>query len=643
MAQPIDGMAEALRRIAAEAEALTGALDLSDLGLDTLPEALFALTHLRQLDLGCAEPWGEERKNRIAAQVSALTKLTALETLSVAGSDLDDLSAVSSLSRLVHLDCVDTQVANLTPLAGLAALQSLNCSVTQVADLTPLTNLTSLQSLACCFTEVADLAPLGGLAGLQSLDCSNTEVADLTPLAGLIALRTLDFRNTQVADLGPLAALIALQSLCCLNTPVADLAPLAGLVGLKRLECSGARVAVLAPLASLDNLQHLGCSHNPLGQPLRTLAAQPQPRATRNVLAWLRGTLDPGVLADATAVRTGAKPPDIPPPGAGLHVRLTPAGIVDFALPDDLDNGSNDLGRLCRLHTEITDAARTLTEALSGGNQPRGALREASEAYAEAVVRPLDAVDFTLVFARGARVRRAAAAMERRRELPLAVRAAAALGTLLDLHGPFVGASVDGVAMLAEAEIAASTAAQRAAQHKAAVAFATALRDAGGSIVAARVAMELAASAAATEDGPKPTRSSVIASAQARHVATALLGMATVAGMAGTYSAATPVPAAASAVLTDLLMVEPLKSSKGFSTGRSFLTRAIDRSGEVDPDRALASLWKHRAFVVAQADGFLGLAALGGPWTWISQQVDWIRAHRFARPRPTPPRAVGSA
>lgn len=122
-------MAEALRRIAAEAEARTGKLDLNNLGLDTLPEALFALTHLRELDLGSAKPWAADRKaNRIAAQAGALARLAALETLSVAGSHLDNLAAVGSLARLARLDCSRTQIADLTPLAGLTALQRLTVS-----------------------------------------------------------------------------------------------------------------------------------------------------------------------------------------------------------------------------------------------------------------------------------------------------------------------------------------------------------------------------------------------------------------------------------------------------------------------------------------------------------------------------------
>ena len=52
MQKKFDGQAIALQRIAAETRDRTGFLDLSQLGLTELPEALLGLTHLRRLHLG---------------------------------------------------------------------------------------------------------------------------------------------------------------------------------------------------------------------------------------------------------------------------------------------------------------------------------------------------------------------------------------------------------------------------------------------------------------------------------------------------------------------------------------------------------------------------------------------------------------
>jgi internalin A len=255
-------MSIAQARIAEEAVRRSGALDLRDLGLETLPEALFSLRHLRRLDLGASEPSRRRtaRRNRIDARGDQFGALTKLELLSLNGADLRSLAPLRDLTWLRTLNCSNTQVSDLAPLSGLAALQSLDCSVTRVADLAPLSDLTALQSLDCSGTKVADLAPLSGLTALETLDCYDTRVADLAPLSGLTALQTLSCGNTSVADLTPLSGLTALRALDCCITPVPDLAPLSGLTTLESLVCTDTLVADLAPLSGLTALQTLVCS-----------------------------------------------------------------------------------------------------------------------------------------------------------------------------------------------------------------------------------------------------------------------------------------------------------------------------------------------------------------------------------------------
>jgi internalin A len=117
MADTFDGLAIARQRIAEEAEARTGFLDLSGLGLTVLPPELFRLRHLRTLNLGAGilreegtyqeayELWDSEaQRNEFAAELGSLLQLPELVALSVSG----------------------TSIADLTPLADLAALQSLD-------------------------------------------------------------------------------------------------------------------------------------------------------------------------------------------------------------------------------------------------------------------------------------------------------------------------------------------------------------------------------------------------------------------------------------------------------------------------------------------------------------------------------------
>jgi internalin A len=279
---PADGLAIARARIATEATAKTGFLDLGTLGLTDLPEELFALAHLRSLNLGYgyADEKGEWHlvksdlnPNTASPALARLSQLPRLSHLFVSGlQGFNDLAPLAALTGLQTLNCWSTQVSDLAPLAALTGLHSLDCSRTQVSDLAPLAALTGLQSLYCSDTQVSDLAPLAALTGLQTLDCSDTQVSDLAPLAALTGLQSLNCSSTQVSDLAPLAALTGLQTLFCYSTQVSDLAPLAALTGLQSLYCFDTQVSDLAPLAALTGLQTLACSRTQVSD-LAPLAA----------------------------------------------------------------------------------------------------------------------------------------------------------------------------------------------------------------------------------------------------------------------------------------------------------------------------------------------------------------------------------
>jgi internalin A len=107
-----EGWAIALQRIAHEAEAPTGALDLSELGLTELPRQLFALTYLRELYLGRASRKEQTARKEAGAPLSTndlnlatepLSMLGELRALSVSGMDIDDLNWAQQLASLQSL------------------------------------------------------------------------------------------------------------------------------------------------------------------------------------------------------------------------------------------------------------------------------------------------------------------------------------------------------------------------------------------------------------------------------------------------------------------------------------------------------------------------------------------------------------
>jgi internalin A len=112
------------------------------------------------------------------------------------------------------------------PLTALTALTSLSLWSTQVQDVGPLVTLTTLTSLNLSGTQVQDVGPLAALTTLTSLDLSSTQVQDVGSLAALTTLTSLDLSFTQVRTFPSfILALPALRRLSLCRTPLHDVPP----------------------------------------------------------------------------------------------------------------------------------------------------------------------------------------------------------------------------------------------------------------------------------------------------------------------------------------------------------------------------------------------------------------------------------
>jgi hypothetical protein len=198
--------------------------------------ALAALAggELRRLDL---------RHNHGVQSLAPLSRLTALESLDVAGclvSSLAPLAALAaSLRRLDVSGCVNAAAvavdASVQALRALTGLESLDVSWCDafVPAAAAMPGLRRLSLKQCC--GLRDLTPLAGLRGLEFVDLQGCcGVTDLTPLASLRRLQVVDLQGCRgVTDLTPLAA-----SLGALRTLVVerahDVAPLWGAGSLPR-------------------------------------------------------------------------------------------------------------------------------------------------------------------------------------------------------------------------------------------------------------------------------------------------------------------------------------------------------------------------------------------------------------------------
>jgi len=218
-----------------------------------------------------------------ALDLSPLSRLGSVKSITVNGRRLDDLNGLQSVRGLEFLNVEGTEVKDLTPLKTLASprlLEILKISDTSVDDIAVVKDLRGLSQLWASNTKIQDLSPLtSAVRGrvLKYLDVSGSKVTDVTPLGE--GVETLNLSKTAIADIGELSAhkierlglaltgvkdlspLIRhlrhkparLKFLSLIDTPVQDFRPIGQISSLERLDLSGTSITDLRVLDARKN------------------------------------------------------------------------------------------------------------------------------------------------------------------------------------------------------------------------------------------------------------------------------------------------------------------------------------------------------------------------------------------------------
>lgn len=246
-------------------------LDLSDCGLESLPVFPKANSPLEELILD----------GNPCVSTGDLSAFSALRTLSLQESSVEDLSGLAGLTQLEELTITsgfspnNVTLYDSTPLAGLSQLQKLTLST--CSDMNFLTNLSELRELSLnCYSNKQDPTPLAGLTKLETLSLRNcSSDIPLPSLSNLKNLRKLELTQKSECLFPNFSGLVGLPSLeevilsgCdpifsgepIPETPV-DLVSLSSLPNLKNLSCTSLTFPDPAPLAALPRLRELRLSY----------------------------------------------------------------------------------------------------------------------------------------------------------------------------------------------------------------------------------------------------------------------------------------------------------------------------------------------------------------------------------------------
>lgn len=221
-----------------------------------------------------------------------LEQLYALESLSLAGNSISNISGLSGMGGLVSLNLSDNEISDVSALATLVGLRTLYLDDNPIKDFSPLCVLPNLTSLSikgidisqaqlealskslpnCAIHSDADPdeeqdISFGGVtfkSDVTELDLSGMGLRDISALENCKELVKLDLSGNEISDLSPLMNLPDLVWIDVSDNQLTDLRPLMGMEKLKYIDASGNSINSTAPVSMMNGIEELYLDDNPI-------------------------------------------------------------------------------------------------------------------------------------------------------------------------------------------------------------------------------------------------------------------------------------------------------------------------------------------------------------------------------------------
>ncbi|MBD1886468.1 leucine-rich repeat domain-containing protein [Microcoleus vaginatus] len=250
-------------------------LDLSEMKLTEVPEAIASLTQLQELDLD---------DNQLTELPEAIASLTQLQKLYLRNNQLTELpEAIASLTQLQRLYLDNNQLRSLPEsIASLTQLRVLYLQNNQLRSLPEsIASLTQLQLLYLSDNQLTELPEsIASLTQLRVLYLSKNQLTELPEsIASLTQLRVLYLSDNQLTELPEsIASLTHLQKLYLSDNQLRSLPEsIASLTQLRVLFLDNNQLRSLPEsIASLTQLQLLDLQNNQLTEVPQSIASLTQ-------------------------------------------------------------------------------------------------------------------------------------------------------------------------------------------------------------------------------------------------------------------------------------------------------------------------------------------------------------------------------
>ena len=145
---------------------------------------LQTLTSLKLLNLTCSA---------IGPNLKWMAGMTKLESITIdAGEALVSLEGIPQLPALEKINILTVSIKDLTPLTALSGLKTLSLQVCVLHDLSPLAQLSKLREVSFYQSTLKDPSTLAKLTQVEKFFLNKTDIKDLAPLKTLPNLNALN-------------------------------------------------------------------------------------------------------------------------------------------------------------------------------------------------------------------------------------------------------------------------------------------------------------------------------------------------------------------------------------------------------------------------------------------------------------------
>lgn len=219
-----------------------------------------------------------------------ILQLYSLESLSIAGNIVNDITRLGELGGLVTLNLSKNNIQDISILAYLPKLRTLYLDSNPILDLSPLTSMSNLTSLSikgigitekqlatlskalpnCAIhseeaeEEMQDIS-FGGVtfkSDITELDLHEMGIWDISALANCTSLTRLNLSGNYITDLTPLMNIPNLKWLDISYNQVSDIKPLMGIGSLRYLNAAGNSISSASSLTMMTKLTELNLDGN---------------------------------------------------------------------------------------------------------------------------------------------------------------------------------------------------------------------------------------------------------------------------------------------------------------------------------------------------------------------------------------------